>query len=386
MTSDGPYPPGYEPADGGAPYGRHPADEQDGRGQPAGPGRAAPGAWAPQPDEYFTPPGDRFSQPGYPPPVSPAGPAGPAAGRPGPATYPSQGTYGAGNWQPEAAPGGYGGSGGGFGSASVPRPPEPARGPEQSWPGDPNRPASGPPTGRVSGSASVGSASGGGAAGRGPGPGVYGTPTQYGAPTQYGGGQPSQPSQPGQPGQYGGGQYDGGPGQFGGANGQYGGATQVGPPGQFGGGQYGGGPGQFGGGQPGQYGPPGGPGQYGPDPAISRFGPNAPDEPGADGQPPRKNRRALIIGLAVAAVVIVALAAVAVVAAMSGNKNGGYAVGSCVKQSGDKATSVACSDSGAYSVVNKVDSPAKCADQTQPYVVLQRSGVADEVLCLKPAH
>jgi collagen type III alpha len=373
MTSDGPYPPGYEPADGGAPYGRYPADEQDGRGQPAGPGRA-PGSWAPQPDDYFTPPGDRFSQPGNPPQ---------GGARPGPA-YPAQGTYGAGGWQPEANQPGYGGSGGGFGSGSVPRPPEPTRGPDQSWPGDPNRPASGPPTGRISGSASVGSASVGGtsvggAPGRGSTPGVYGTPTQYGTPSQYGG----------TPDQYGGGsgpgQFGGAPGQYGGGNGQYGGATQVGPPGQFGGaGQYGGGPGQYGAPQPGQYGPPGG--QYGPDPAISRFGPNAPEEPGGDGQPARKSRRGLIIGLAVAAVVIVALAAVAVVAAMSGNKGGDYAVGSCVKQSGDKATSVACSENGAYSVVNKVDSPSKCADQTQPYVVLQRSGVADEVLCLKPAH
>jgi hypothetical protein len=119
---------------------------------------------------------------------------------------------------------------------------------------------------------------------------------------------------------------------------------------------------------------------------MARFGPNSQDEPDAGGEPPRKSRRGLVIGLAIAGVVIIALAAIAVVVSMSGNKSSDYAVGSCVKQSGDKAASVSCSDSGAYSVVSKTDSPTKCADQTQPYVVLQRSGSADEVLCLKPAH
>ena len=121
-------------------------------------------------------------------------------------------------------------------------------------------------------------------------------------------------------------------------------------------------------------------------PAIARFRPDAGDEPGADGQPPAKSRRGLIIGLAIAGVVLVALAAVAIVASMSGDKSGNYAVGQCVKQSGDKATNVSCSESGAYSIVSKVDSPSKCSDQGQPYVLLQQRGVADQVLCLKPAH
>ena len=51
-----------------------------------------------------------------------------------------------------------------------------------------------------------------------------------------------------------------------------------------------------------------------------------------------------------------------------------------------QATSVSCSESGAYTVVNNVDSPSKCSDQGQPYVLLQQHGVADQVLCLKPAH
>jgi hypothetical protein len=209
----------------------------------------------------------------------------------------------------------------------------------------------------------MGGPSAGGAPGRGSA-GVYGTPTQYGSPSQYGANQPGQYGAPGQPG--------GGNGQFGA------GTTQFGSPGQFGGGTT-----QYGGNQPGQYGSPG---QYGADPAIARFGPGTSDEPDADGQPPRKSRRSLIIGLAVAGVVLVALAAVAIVVAMSGGSKNDYPLGSCVKQSGDKAASVACTDATAYSIVNKVDAPTKCADQTQPYVVLQRSGVADEVLCLKPAH
>jgi hypothetical protein len=164
---------------------------------------------------------------------------------------------------------------------------------------------------------------------------VYGTPTQYGSP-RYGDEDPAQPP-------FGGAQYGAG---------QYGAATT----------------------------------QYGGDPAMARFGQDGPNEldPGSQ-QPPAKNRRGLIIGLAIAAVVVVALVAVAVVVAMSGSKND-YAVGSCVKQDGDKAVATACSDSAAFSIVSNVDQPTKCADQTQPYVVLQRSGKAAEVLCLKPAH
>jgi hypothetical protein len=394
MTSDGPYPPGYEPADG-PPYGRYPTDEPDGRGQQTPPGRAQ-GSWAPPQEDYFTPPGDRFSAPGadrFTPPAYP--PPGPTAGAGGdrPGSYPSRTGYG-GGWQPEN----QSGFGGGFGSSAASHSPEPPRGPDSSWPADPNRPTSPPPTGRISGSASVGSASVGsasvggpsagnqggptGASGRASTPGVYGAPTQYGTPAQYGGGN--------RPGEYGAPttQFAGGPGQYGEGAGQYGGAAGAGT-GQFGGnqpGQYGapvGGPGQYGGNQAGQYGAPG---QYGsaPDPAMARFRPGSGDEPG-DGQPEAKNRRGLIIGLAIAGVVIVALIAVAVVASMSGDKSGDYAVGKCVKQSGDTATSVACSESGAYSIVNKVDSASKC-DQSQPYVLLQRSGVADQVLCLKPAH
>jgi hypothetical protein len=448
MTSDGSYPPGYEPADGGPPYGRYPGDEQDGRQQPpSGTARVTPGAWGPPPDAQYAPPTDRFAQSGADWPAQPGYPStGPDQGAGRPAGYPTQPAYGIerpasanyasmgsdrpgqpGGWQPEPpAQGGWQpsdeGYSGSFGSASVPRPPEPARAPEQNWPADPSRPG-GASTGRASvGGGSMGSApvspgdfggpSSGGPTGR-PSSGVYGTPTQYGSPGQFGGGPaapgggpgaPGQGGAPGvygggnQPGQYGSGQYGGAPagnaGQFGGGQGsapgqygsgqfggpattQFGGATQVGTPGQ-----YGGGPGQYGNQGGGQYGS----GQYGGDPAIARFGPNSQDEPDPDGAPPRKSRRGLIIGLALAGVVIIALAAVAVVVSMSGGKSGDYAVGSCVKQSGDKAASVSCSDSAAYSIVTKTDSPTKCADQTQPYVVLQRSGSADEVLCLKPAH
>ncbi|MEU9505678.1 hypothetical protein AB0D32_05290 [Micromonospora sp. NPDC048170] len=60
------------------------------------------------------------------------------------------------------------------------------------------------------------------------------------------------------------------------------------------------------------------------------------------------------------------------------------AVGSCVKQSGEGATATECGEAGAFTVVSKVDAKDKCADPTQPHVVLQGSG-ANRVLCLKPA-
>jgi hypothetical protein len=461
MTSDGPYPPGFEPD--GAPYARYPAEEQNGRGSASGPARATPGAWAPPPDDRFAPPSDQYAAqsdrfgetgrfapggdwpaqpgqtPGYPAPGyaaaapgSPVTPGGsPAPGRPGQGSYPAEASYGGdrpgafgqpdyrqadlgsadydrgttygqpsygpagqdrpappgaggwpadqadgAGWQPDGPQSGYGTPGGGFGPGAVPRPPEPARGPEQGWPGDPTRQGS---SGRVSGSATVGGAPVGGSFGgtpigapmgsppvSGPGaspgspvggptgraPGVYGTPTQYGTP-RYGDEDASQPP-------FGGGHYGGG--QYGDRAGQYGGGNQ-----------------------PGQYGANPANAQYGVD-AITRFRPDGPQElDRGPEEPPAKSRRGLIIGLAIAAVVVVALVAVAVVVAMSGSKTD-YAVGSCVKQDGDKAVATACSDSAAFSVVNSVDQPTKCADQTQPYVVVQRSGKSAEVLCLKPAH
>jgi hypothetical protein len=164
-------------------------------------------------------------------------------------------------------------------------------------------------------------------------------------------------------------------------------------------------PGSYGGGQPtyrpesDQYGgysdpsrdPYGAPGRdpYG-DPSRqepSRYGNLRYDEEGdLDGPPPGKRRRGLIIGVVVAAVMLIALAAVGVTYFMSSNSNTSFAVGSCVQKSGDKAVGAACSVNGAYQILSKVDSPTKCPDPAQPFVILQEKGKPDQVLCLKPAH
>ncbi|MEU4776296.1 hypothetical protein, partial [Micromonospora sp. NPDC023633] len=60
------------------------------------------------------------------------------------------------------------------------------------------------------------------------------------------------------------------------------------------------------------------------------------------------------------------------------------AVGSCVKKSGESAAAAQCGEAGAFTVVSKVDAKDKCADPTQPHIVLKGGG-ANRVLCLKPA-
>ena len=51
------------------------------------------------------------------------------------------------------------------------------------------------------------------------------------------------------------------------------------------------------------------------------------------------------------------------------------AVGTCVKQSGQGgATAADCGEAGAFTIVSKVDAKEKCADTTQPHVVLPGDG------------
>ncbi|GIH13298.1 LppU/SCO3897 family protein [Rugosimonospora africana] len=339
MTSDGQYPPGYEPANGGPPYGRYPGDEPAPDGPP---GRSSASARVNPPSAWGSPPSapDQYGAAQYggeqyggeqnrreqvgPPPGYSAVPGQYRAGDPAP-TEPfrphsqSPGTYGS-----QSEPTQYGSAGGQYGG------------------------------GQYGGGTQYGS-------------GQYGgqreSPTQYGAPTQYG-----TPAE------------QGGGGQYGGATTQWSGSPQYGTPPQQGN-QYGT-PGQYG--APTQYGA--GQGQQD-DPEAERFGPNYGDGPaGGDGDAPPKSRRGLVIGAVIAVVVIVALVVVAVVAKSGGSSTNDYTVGSCVKESGTKATKANCTDSGAYSIVNKVDAASKCTDQTQPYVILHRSGSADQVLCLKPAQ
>jgi hypothetical protein len=59
--------------------------------------------------------------------------------------------------------------------------------------------------------------------------------------------------------------------------------------------------------------------------------------------------------------------------------------GNCVKQEGRQAVKAGCGDPDAFTVVSKVDSKDKCADPTQPHIVVAAGGGREQVLCLKPA-
>jgi hypothetical protein len=154
----------------------------------------------------------------------------------------------------------------------------------------------------------------------------------------------------------------------------YSGAPSSGPPG-FDAPPAGGAPTPAQGYQP-EFGPPaadgvpreGGGGMYGAAPATQA-------RPG--------RRKMLIIGLVVAGVLVL-LAAVGFVAMNALGSSNSFAVGSCVKQDGDEAKQVDCDEDGAFSVVSKASKKEECADQSQPFVLIERGGKT-EVLCLAPA-
>jgi hypothetical protein len=100
--------------------------------------------------------------------------------------------------------------------------------------------------------------------------------------------------------------------------------------------------------------------------------------------PPRKSRRGLIVGLVIAAVLAV-MAAAGVVVTGYFNQSSSFAVGSCVRQDGNRARQASCSDANAFTVVAKVTKQEQCSDANQPYVVIERPGSTPEVLCLRPA-
>jgi hypothetical protein len=118
-----------------------------------------------------------------------------------------------------------------------------------------------------------------------------------------------------------------------------------------------------------------------------------PDQPpggpegGEPGAPPRrKSRRALVLSLVVVAVVfLLAVAGTAVVVALNNAGDTSFAINSCVKQNGDQAVKADCSDSGAFTVVSKVEKQESCPDPNQPFIVLEHKGAKDQVLCLRPA-
>jgi len=87
----------------------------------------------------------------------------------------------------------------------------------------------------------------------------------------------------------------------------------------------------------------------------------------------------------VVVVFLLAVAGTAIVVALSNAGSTSFAVNSCVKQDGESAKKADCGDSGAFTIVSKVDKPESCSDASQPYIVLQHKGQKDQVLCLRPA-
>jgi hypothetical protein len=125
---------------------------------------------------------------------------------------------------------------------------------------------------------------------------------------------------------------------------------------------------------------------------VTMPGEHAPETPAIDGdvpvtpEPPVRSRRGLLIGLAiVAAVFLLAVAGTAIVVKVS-NLGTSYAVNSCVRQDGEGAKGVSCSDKDAFRIVSKVDAPTGCSDASQPFITLQKKGQKDQVLCLRPAN
>ncbi len=91
-----------------------------------------------------------------------------------------------------------------------------------------------------------------------------------------------------------------------------------------------------------------------------------------------------MIGLVVAGILLL-LAAGGVVAMKVLGSSSSFAVNSCVKQDGTEAKEVDCDDEGAFRVVSKEAKKEDCADQAQPFVLIERDG-RNEVLCLAPAR
>jgi hypothetical protein len=94
-----------------------------------------------------------------------------------------------------------------------------------------------------------------------------------------------------------------------------------------------------------------------------------------------------MVGLVVTAVlVLLAVAGTGIVMALNNAGATTFAVNSCVKKSGSAAVKASCSDSGAFTIVSKVDAQEDCPDKNQPFVVLEHKGEKDQVLCLRPAN
>lgn len=339
MTSEVPYPPAEQPADGDRTSQVPPPAGN------AGPPRYSASASVPVPPslpprndaqrgeradaQRGEPQPSQYGQ-GWPSPAGqpPTGPARVAATASVPVPPPGQNPYGA------SPP-----------SASTP-PGQASYGSSPAYPtasnvygGQSNQPAGGPPP-----------------------------PGQYGAP-------PSHPAPP----------HSAGPHQAPGGMGGSMGQPSMGGGGMGGGGIGGGGMGGGGMGQPG-YPPPGYP--TGQEPRGGRGEKIAPtggwpyvEQPS---MPARKSRRWLLITLIAIGAVILIGGAAAIGYAVFVGRGSAYEVGACVRQQGDGAVVVDCDTTGAYEIVSLVDSEDGCPDPTQPSVELTGGGRARQIACLKP--
>ncbi|WP_433116708.1 LppU/SCO3897 family protein [Micromonospora sp. CA-246542] len=121
---------------------------------------------------------------------------------------------------------------------------------------------------------------------------------------------------------------------------------------------------------------------------FDSFKPDA-DEPKVEPPTPKVRNGRVLAAVLIAAVLILAVPLGLLM--LLGKFGGGNdtpafdpAVGTCVKQVGQGASEVPCTDAGAFTIVSKVDAKDKCADPAQPHVVLPGEGT-NRVLCLKPA-
>jgi hypothetical protein len=99
--------------------------------------------------------------------------------------------------------------------------------------------------------------------------------------------------------------------------------------------------------------------------------------------PQIRNGRVLLAVLCAAVLLLVVPLGIVWLVTRSGGPS--FDVGSCVRRSGSEAVVAQCGDSGAYTVVAKVDNQDKCTDPAgQPFVVVAGGGKGN-VLCLRPA-
>jgi hypothetical protein len=120
-------------------------------------------------------------------------------------------------------------------------------------------------------------------------------------------------------------------------------------------------------------------------PGFNSFSP----QPEPTTEPPAPHvRNGRVLAAVLAAAVLLLVVPLGIVWLLTGGEDSTFdpAVGACVKQEGSSgAVTAKCGDQGAFKVVSKVDSPTKCADQTQPYIDVKASGGDKRVLCLGPA-